>query len=104
MDSAVEMCVLILILMRHIAPKMPIMRTFGCAGTEEPKIRRMIMRGSSMGKKFYRQRGLEGALYSVCLECFLTVGTAEDEVELELQEKEHECQGFPRFQDAPLLH
>lgn len=65
---------------------------------------RMIVRGSSMGKKFYRQRSLEGALYSVCLECFITVGTADDESELELQENEHECKGYPRFQDAPSLH
>ena len=64
----------------------------------------MIIGDPQMGKKFYRQRNLEGALYSVCLECFVTVGTTDDELELELQENEHECQGYPRFKDRPMIH
>lgn len=65
----------------------------------------MITRGSLMGKRFYRQRSLDGELYSVCLECFLTVGTAEYEEQLDQQEDDHKCTGFPQFSDSdPLIH
>jgi len=96
------MSVLILSMMRHIAPEMPITRYVGQVQMKKNMVG-MITRGS-LGRKYYRQRSLDGELYSVCLQCFLTVATAEDEEGLAQQEGIHECEGFPQFQDAPVLH